>query len=232
MSQISSPCRRSGRPYCLIQSSCNFRCSAFAACLTSTGSASRTSASPSSSSSRIWRSARTHDTSQRSRARPDVRTHIPPLGAGQNRRCTTRIAAPRLAEHPGRGLPVSRDGPASLPECDCDRVGWIGIRARRPDGYALCVNLDAMRVKGLVWRASPPGVYAAAVVFFAQTWVLRWPSMRGTPWNWQPGTATGSSYSARPSLLRVLPQPRRQQHPAARGGRPGSGERRVGRRRR
>ena len=37
------------------------------------------------------------------RARPDVRAHIPPLGAGQNRRCTTGIAAPRLAEHPGHG---------------------------------------------------------------------------------------------------------------------------------
>ena len=31
--------------------------------------------------------------------------------------------------------------------------------------------------------------------------------MRGTPLNWQPGTATGYSYSARPPLLRVLPQP-------------------------
>ena len=43
-----------------------------------------------------------------------------------------------------------------------------------------------MRVKGLVWLGIglvwlgiPSGDYAAAVRFFAQTLVLRWPSMRG-----------------------------------------------------
>ena len=34
--------------------------------------------------------------------------------ARQNRRCTASIAAPRLAEYPGHGLPVSRDRPPSL----------------------------------------------------------------------------------------------------------------------
>ena len=47
--------------------------------------------------------------------------------------------------------------------------GRSGIRARRADGCALCVNLDAMRVKGLVWLGIPAGDYAAAVRFFAQT---------------------------------------------------------------
>ena len=36
-----------------------------------------------------------------------------------------------------------------------------------------------MRVKGLVWLGISAGDYAAAVRFFAQTLVLRWPSMRG-----------------------------------------------------
>ena len=40
-------------------------------------------------------------------ARPDVRTDLPPLGASQNRRCTTSVAAPRLAGHPGHGLTAS-----------------------------------------------------------------------------------------------------------------------------
>jgi hypothetical protein len=32
----------------------------------------------------------------------------------QNRRCTASLAAPRLAEYPGHGLPANRDGPPSL----------------------------------------------------------------------------------------------------------------------
>ena len=35
------------------------------------------------------------------RLRPDVRAHLPPLGASQNRRCTASIAVPRLVGHPG-----------------------------------------------------------------------------------------------------------------------------------
>ena len=42
----------------------------------------------------------------------------------------------------------------------------------------------------------PAGAYAAAVRFFGETLGLEVPSMLGTPWNWPPGTATGSSYSA------------------------------------
>ena len=51
-------------------------------------------------------------------ARPDVRAHIPPLGASQDRRCTASIAAPRLAEHPGRGLPRKQGRSGVYPECD------------------------------------------------------------------------------------------------------------------
>ena len=47
--------------------------------------------------------------------------------------------------------------------------GRSGIRVWRADGCALCVNLDAMRVKGLVWLGIPAGDYAAAVRFFGQT---------------------------------------------------------------
>jgi len=40
----------------------------------------------------------------RTQARPDVRPHIPPLGASENRRCTTSTAMPRLAGQPCHGL--------------------------------------------------------------------------------------------------------------------------------
>ena len=72
-----------------------------------------------------------------------------------------------------------------------------------------------MRVKGLVWLGIPAGDYAAAVGSSVRPWAWRWPSMRGTLWSWQPGTATGSSCSARPPLLPVLPQPGRRHRRAA-----------------
>ena len=49
------------------------------------------------------------------RARPDVRTHLPPLGASQNRRCTTGIVCPGLAGHPGHGV-TTRPGGISANE--------------------------------------------------------------------------------------------------------------------
>src|SRR6185312_8136510 len=128
-------------------------------------------------------------------ARPDVRTHIPPLGASQNRRGTTSVGAPRLAEHPSHGSPVGRDRPPSLRNAIVTAPGGSGIwPGSQPE--AIRVNLDPTRVKGLVWLGMPAGAYAAPVRFFGDTLGLEGASMRGTPWNLPPGTATGSSYSA------------------------------------
>ena len=47
--------------------------------------------------------------------------------------------------------------------------GRSGIWVWRSARCALWVNLDAMRVKGLVWLGMPAGDYAAAVRFFGET---------------------------------------------------------------
>ena len=157
------------------------------------------------------------------RLAPDVRAHIPPLGASQNRRCTASIAAPGLVGYPGHGLPVSRDRPPS-PERDLTAPGRSGIGAWRSARSALCVNLDAMRVKGLAWLGIPAGGYAAGPVLRRDPGpgsCLRCGEHRGT---YRRERRQDPAIRPRPPLLRVLPQPRRQHRPAARGGRPGSGE--------
>ena len=73
-------------------------------------------------------------------ARPDVRTHIPPLGASQNRRGTASAAAPRLAEHRGHGLPVSKTV-RRLSGTRSDRAGKIRNRG-------LAVNQDRPAARG------------------------------------------------------------------------------------
>ena len=50
----------------------------------------------------------------RTSARPDVRTHIPPLGASQNRRCTTGTAAPRPAVTRNRSAGNQHDAVADI----------------------------------------------------------------------------------------------------------------------
>ena len=55
----------------------------------------------------------------------DVRTHLPPLGASQNRRRTTSIIDPRLAGHPGHGLTAGAGGRtrSNNPPATIGRVG-------------------------------------------------------------------------------------------------------------
>ena len=82
-----------------------------------------------------------------------------------------------------------------------------------------------MRVKGLAWLGIPAGDYAATIRFFGETLNLEVAfdagEHRGT---YRRERRQDPAIRPRPPLLRVLPQPRRQHHPAARGGRPGSGE--------
>ena len=66
---------------------------------------------------------------------------------GKHRRSQTRRAP--------RSRLTRKHGPSAVsPERDLTAPGRSGIGAWRPARSALCVNLDAMRVKGLVWRSA------------------------------------------------------------------------------
>jgi hypothetical protein len=107
----------------------------------------------------------------------------------RNRRPQTRRAfRSRLARKQGPPA-VCADAMVTVP-------GRSGIgRGGQPDAR-FWVNLDAMKGKGLVWLGIPAGLGGPPSGSSARPWVLRWSSMLGTPWNWRPGTATGSSYPA------------------------------------
>ena len=116
----------------------------------------------------------------------------------RNRRSQTRRAS--------RSRLTRKQGPPAVsPDAIVTAPGRSGIGAWRSARCALWVNLDAMSVKAWPGWASPAGTTRPRSGSSARPWVLMWPSMLGTPWNWRPGTATGSSYSAPPPLLRVLP---------------------------
>ena len=136
---------------------------------------------------------------------------------GKHRRSQTRRAP--------RSRLTRKQGPSAVsPERDLTAPGRSGIGAWRSARSALCVNLDAMRVKGLAWLGIPAGDYAAGPVLRRDPGpgsCLRCGKHRGT---YRRERRQDPAIRPRPPLLRVLPQPRRQHRPAARGGRPGSGE--------
>jgi hypothetical protein len=80
--------------------------------------------------------------------------------------------------------------------------------------------MDAMRVKGLAWLGIPAGDR-----FFGEPLDLEVAFDAGNTVELTAGNDDRIQVlGPRPPLLRVLPQPRRQHRPAARGRRPGSGE--------
>jgi len=146
-------------------------------------------------------------------------------GHGRNRRPRTRRASrSRLARKQGPPA-VSADAIVTAP-------GRSGTGAWRSARCALWVNLDAMTVKAWPGWASPAGTTRPPSGSSARPRVLMWPSMPGTPWNWRPGTATGSSYPAPATAASSPAAATAPGSSASRGGRPGSGERRAGPRRR
>jgi hypothetical protein len=113
---------------------------------------------------------------------------------GSHRRSQTRRASrSRLTRKQGRS--------GVSAECDCDRAGKIRNRGWRSARSALWVNLDAMRVKGSGLAGHPRRGLRGRSGSSARPWTWKLPSMRGTPWNLPPGTATRSSYSAPATAL-------------------------------
>ena len=139
-----------------------------------------------------------------------------PMHGKHRRSQTRRVPRSRLTR---------KQGPSAVfPERDLTAPGRSGIGAWRSARSALCVNLDAMRVKGLAWLGIPAGDYAAGPVLRRDPGpgsCLRGGEHRGT---YRRERRQDPAIRPRPPLLRVLPKPRRQHRPAARGGRPGSGD--------
>ena len=139
-----------------------------------------------------------------------------PMHGKHRRSQTRRVPRSRLTR---------KQGPSAVsPERDLTAPGRSGIGAWRSARSALCVNLDAMRVKGLAWLGIPAGDYAAGPVLRRDPGpgsCLRCGEHRGT---YRRERRQDPAIRPRPPLLRVLPKPRRQHRPAARGGRPGSGD--------
>jgi len=144
---------------------------------------------------------------------------------GRHRRSQTRRA-------PRSRLTGKQRPPAVSPGAIVTAPGRSGIWAWRSARCAFWVNLDPIRVKVRSGWASPPGPTRPRSGSSARPWVLRWPSMLGTPWNWRPGTATGSSHSAPAAAPSSSTAATATAPSPARDGRPGSGERRVCPRRR
>jgi hypothetical protein len=104
----------------------------------------------------------------------------------------------------GRCLRLAAEGP-----CECDLnltcTKFVAtpeyaplLRARREVEETLTLHAAARgwdRELG-PGRASPPGTTRPLSGSSARLLAWKLPSMRGTPWNLPPGTATGSSYSA------------------------------------
>ena len=138
-----------------------------------------------------------------------------PMHSKHRRSQTRRVPRSRLTR---------KQGPSAVsPERDLTAPGIPGIGAWRSATSALCVNLDAMRAKGLAWLGIPAGDYAAGPVLRRDPGpgsCLRCREHRGT---YRRERRQDPATRPRPPLLRVLPKPRRQHRPATRGGRPGSG---------
>jgi hypothetical protein len=72
---------------------------------------------------------------------PDVRTYIPPLGASENRRCTTSTTAPRPAGYPGHGLIAGCD------QGTCAQV--LRLTAAQADTSLMPGDADLLAADGL-----------------------------------------------------------------------------------
>ena len=97
--------------------------------------------------------------------------------------------------------------------------------------HALC-DLDAMRVKGLVWLGIPAESSAAAVRFFGQTLGLEVAFDEGNTVELAAGNGNRIHLSGPGERYFDFCRGRRRHRPAARGGRPGPGARRTAPRRR
>ena len=122
-----------------------------------------------------------------------------PMHGKHRRSQTRRVPRSRLTR---------KQGPSAVsPERDLTAPGRSGIRAWRSATSALCVNLDAMRGKGLAWLGIPAGDYAAGPVLRRDPGpgsCLRCEEHRGT---YRRERQQDPAIRPRPPLLRVLPKP-------------------------